>query len=228
MNTEKLTDKIKHMLAIAHDPSASEAEREQAMNKAHALMLKHGIEVAHDDHANSSVFGHRDMIVRGVYSESMANMLYFIALSYKSFDMVLTSIPRTSTINLTIAGPDSQLDEVYRVFESILEQSTTERKRWASEALRGMNRSYQKKQINSFYLGYGARVADRIEAILAAEASQADRQALVLVKDKATDHLGQIFGELAQKGSGRRTISGSAFAVGSMAGDRAQLNNQLS
>lgn len=226
MNTDKMTDKIKHMLAIAHDLEASETEREQAMNRAHSLMLKHGIEVAHTDDGGSSVFGHREMTIPGVYAEAQSNMLYFVALAYKSFDMVLSPLPRTSTVRLTIAGPETQLDEVYKVLESILEQSTTERKRWASKALKGMNRSYQKKQIKSFYLGYGSKVADRIEAILKQEASGADMKALVLVKDKATDHLKELFGPVKTTSS-RTTYSGSAFAVGSMAGERAQLNNQL-
>lgn len=226
MNTERLTDKIKHMLAIAHDPSASESEREQAMNKAHSLMLKHGIEVAHGDHTSGGGYGHREMDLPGVYAETQAQMLYFIALSYKSFDMVLTKVPHSSSVRVTIAGPEAQLDDLYRMFESILEQSTTERKDWASKTLRGINRSVQKRHIKSFYLGYGSKVADRIEAILEAEASQRDKQALVLVKDKATNYLEGMHGKLESK-KRKQSVASSAFVVGSLAGERAQLNNQL-
>lgn len=226
MNTEKITDKIKHLLSIAHDPSASEAEREQAMNRAHAWMLKHGIEVAHDDHTRSATFGHRDMVVPGVYSEAQAQMLYYIALSYQSYEMCLTAMPNTSTVKLTVAGPEAQLDEIVRMFESILGQSTTERKRWASKSLRGMKRADQKRHIKSFYLGYGSRVADRIEVILEHEASQRDRQALVLVRDQASAYLENLEGGLETKK--RRQKVSSAFYVGEIAGDRAQLNSQLS
>ena len=226
MNTEKVTDKIKHLLSIAHDPSASEAEREQAMNRAHAWMLKHGIEVAHEDHTSGGGYGHREMDLPGVYAETQAQMLYFIALSYKSFDMVLTQIPGTSSVRVTIAGPEAQLDDLHRMFESILEQSTTERKAWASKTLRGINRSVQKRHIKSFYLGYGSKVADRIEAILEAEASQRDMQALVLVKDKATNYLENMHGKLDSK-KRKQSVASSAFVVGALAGERAQLNNQL-
>lgn len=226
MNTEKITDKIKHLLSIAHDPSASEAEREQAMNRAHAWMLKHGIEVAHEDHTSGGGYGHREMDLPGVYAETQAQMLYFIALSYKSFDMVLTAIPNTSSVRVTIAGPEAQLDDLHRMFESILEQSTTERKAWASKTLRGINRSVQKRHIKSFYLGYGSKVADRIEAILEAEASQRDMQALVLVKDKATNYLENMHGKLESK-KRKQSVASSAFVVGALAGERAQLNNQL-
>ena len=227
MNTDKITDKIKHLLSIAHDPSASEAEREQAMNRAHAWMLKHGIEVAHDDHTGSATFGHRDMVVPGVYSEAQAQMLYYIALSYQSYEMCLTALPNTSTVKLTVAGPEAQLDEIVRMFESILEQSTDERKRWASVSLRGMKRSDQKRHIKSFYLGYGSKVADRIEDILKHEASQKDRQALVLIRDQATEYLENLQGGLETRKRRRQKVSG-AFHVGSMAGERAQLNSQLS
>lgn len=226
MNTDKITDKIKHLLSIAHDPSASEAEREQAMNRAHAWMLKHGIEVAHEDHTSGGGYGHREMDLPGVYAETQAQMLYFIALSYKSFDMVLTKVPHSSSVRVTIAGPEAQLDDLYRMFESILEQSTTERKGWASKTLRGINRSVQKRHIKSFYLGYGSKVADRIEAILEAEASQRDKQALVLVKDKATNYLEDMHGKLESK-KRKQSVASSAFVVGSLAGERAQLNNQL-
>ena len=226
MNTEKITDKIKHLLSIAHDPSASEAEREQAMNRAHAWMLKHGIEVAHEDHTSGGGYGHREMDLPGVYAETQAQMLYFIALSYKSFDMVLTQIPGTSSVRVTIAGPEAQLGDLHRMFESILEQSTTERKAWASKTLRGINRSVQKRHIKSFYLGYGSKVADRIEAILEAEASQRDMQALVLVKDKATNYLENMHGKLDSK-KRKQSVASSAFVVGALAGERAQLNNQL-
>ena len=226
MNTEKITDKIKHLLSIAHDPSASEAEREQAMNRAHAWMLKHGIEVAHEDHTSGGGYGHREMDLPGVYAETQAQMLYFIALSYKSFDMVLTKVPHSSSVRVTIAGPEAQLDDLYRMFESILEQSTTERKDWASKTLRGINRSVQKRHIKSFYLGYGSKVADRIEAILEAEASQRDKQALVLVKDKATNYLEDMHGKLESK-KRKQSVASSAFVVGSLAGERSQLNYQL-
>lgn len=226
MNTDKITDKIKHLLSIAHDPSASEAEREQAMNRAHAWMLKHGIEVAHEDHTGGGGYGHREMDLPGVYAETQAQMLYFIALSYKSFDMVLTKVPHSSSVRVTIAGPEAQLDDLYRMFESILEQSTAERKDWASKTLRGINRSVQKRHIKSFYLGYGSKVADRIEAILEAEASQRDKQALVLVKDKATNYLEDMHGKLESK-KRKQSVASSAFVVGSLAGERAQLNNQL-
>src|SRR5690625_7275486 len=97
MNTDKITDKIKHLLSIAHDPSASEAEREQAMNRAHAWMLKHGIEVAHEDHTGGGGYGHREMDLPGVYAATQAQMLYLIALAYKSFDKVLTKLSHRST-----------------------------------------------------------------------------------------------------------------------------------
>ena len=228
MNTEKITDKIKHMLAIAHDPSASEAEREQAMNKAHSLMLKHGLEVAHEDHTSGGAqYGHRKIFIKGVYAEAQAQMMYYVALAYKSYDMVMSKLPGTSSIDLYIAGPEEQMDQVMKILESLIDQSTTERKAWASVNLKGLPRNEQKKQIKSFYLGYGHKVANRIEAILEAETHTKDRQALVLVKEKSTDYLDEMLNVNRDKKQRSRQVVGSAFVVGSMAGERAQLHDQL-
>lgn len=228
MNTEKITDKIKHMLAIAHDPSASEAEREQAMNKAHSLMLKHGLEVAHEDHTSGGAqYGHRKIFIKGVYAEAQAQMMYYVALAYKSYDMVMAKLPGTSSIDLYIAGPEEQMDQVMKVLESLIDQSTTERKSWASVNLKGLPRNEQKKQIKSFYLGYGHKVANRIEAILEAEAHTEDRQALVLVKEKSTDYLDEMLNVNRDKKQRSRQVMNDAFIVGSMAGERAQLHDQL-
>lgn len=220
-----IEDKIKHLLAIAHDPSASEHERESAMNKAHSWMLKHGIEVAHEETRESVTISTSDYMLKGVYAEAQAQMIYFVALSYKSFDMVLQDLPHTSDVMLTVAGPTEQMDEIMRVLDSICHQSNDERKAWAKRTLAGAPRAYQKKQIKSFYLGYGSRVADRVEDILEHESSQRDRQALVIVRDRATKHLENLY-DTETRGSKRRTVT-SGFFAGEQAGDRAQLNNQL-
>ena len=228
MNTEKITDKIKHMLAIAHDPSSSEAEREQAMNKAHSLMLKHGIEVAHEDHTSGGAqYGHRKIFIKGVYAEAQAQMMYYVALAYKSYDMVMSKLPGTSSLDLFIAGPEEQMDEIMKILESLIDQSTTERKAWASNVLRGLPRNEQKKQIKYFYLGYGHKVAKRIEAILETETHTQDRQALVLVRDKATNYLDNMLNVNRDKKQRSRQVVNNAFIVGSMAGERAKLHNQL-
>lgn len=229
MNTEKITDKIKHMLAIAHDPSASESEREQAMTKAHSLMLKHGIEVAHEDHISGGArYGHRKIFVKGVYAQAQAQMMYYVALAYKSYDMVMAQLPGTSSLDLYIAGPEEQMDQVMKILESLIDQSTTERKAWASNALKGLPRNEQKKQIKSFYLGYGHKVANRIEEILEAETHTKDRQALVLVKEKATGYLDDMLNVNRNKKQRARQVVNSAFFVGALAGERAQLHDQLS
>lgn len=221
-----IKDKIKHLLSIAHDPSASEHEREQAMDRAHAWMLKHGIEVAHEEEQMSATFGHQFVDFKGVYAEAQAQMTYFILLSYQSFDMVMHKLPNTSSVMTTIAGPEAQLGEVTSLIDSIIIQSDEERKNWAKVTLRGAPRSEQKRQIKSFYLGYGSRVAERITQILDAEASQQDRQALVLMNEKATKHLSSLY-DIDKRRSRKRNVNSNAFAVGQLAGERARLNHQL-
>lgn len=224
MNADKITDKIKHLLSIAHDPSASEAEREQAMNRAHAWMLKHGIEVSHDEN-KSQLQGHINVELKGVYGESKATMLYAITLAYGSFDMILHKLPNTSSVGATIAGPEAQMKEIQSILDSLLKQSEMERKDFMPYT-KGMPRSKQKAMVKSFYMGFGSRVAERIKDILEAEASQRDMQALVLMRDRATEHLTSMY-DVDTKKRRSKTVDSTAFVFGQMAGDRAQINTAV-
>lgn len=221
----KIHDKIRHMLAIAQDPSAGEAEREQAMSRAHKLMLEHGIEIAEEQEARGIEYSSREFMCKGVYSSSILLAIQTILEPYEVFFMLAEDIPRTSSMKYYISGPAAQMEEVTSVIESIRVQMEDERKRWMKTIPSG-TRAYQKRQIRSFYFGYGMKVRDRIEQSL--KVSSSSKAALVRVGDQARDHLLEKLGAGGVKTSRGHKVTMSGYAAGAMAGERAKLRPELS
>lgn len=125
MTDHRRLAKIRKLLALAEDPSATPAESAAFTEKAMALMARHGIDEAllsaHGD--GPGRVGNRRLVMSAPYARDKATLAASIAMALRCKPILLT---RDKDIVLQIFGFESDVRHVDALFSSLLVQAAHE------------------------------------------------------------------------------------------------------
>ncbi|WP_125611951.1 DUF2786 domain-containing protein [Specibacter cremeus] len=212
-------------------------EAQAFQEHAERLMVRYGIEQATVD-AEAGRLGkpreamvERHFPVTGTYRVGRSQGFTAIARAFNSVQ-VLESTGRTAK-TLYLIGAESDVDQVMRLFHSLLVQMDGAMHAWWAavpyrDALSANDRTLERRQ---FQLSFLHRVAERITALHASEAAAGEPgRALVLVgrRERAEEHVRTLHPRVRiVRPRGLLAGTHSAHAAGSAAGSRATVNERV-
>lgn len=230
MGSDKL-DTVRKLLAKA-DRAATAAEAEAYTAKAVELMARHGIDAAllHAAHPGSDEIGVRRIGMDDPYSAGKARLLAWTASALRC-RAVLHQAWGGKVAAVTVFGFASDRERVEMLYTSLLLQAGTQlvrqRPAWPGESVAAYRRSWLS--------GFSAEVHRRLVDAEASAARTADRapgasdgRTLALVLADRTDRVARAYAEaFPTVGTARRSVlSGSGYASGAAAGERADLGGR--
>jgi len=217
-----IEERIRKLLALADSPNENEAAA--AAEKAQALMLRYGIELATiaaaagerlavDEHViDGKVDPWRRMLAAAVARGSGGQIVWAPGGRGRSQGKIFFYGP---------AGAVGGMVDLYRYLEAQLVVISA-----AATAARRERRVHGRTWRNSFLLGAVARVAQRLDARRAAAAETVDNgRALVLVKTAVDREIERRWPELETSGY-RPSVARSAYEAGSRAGNQVDLGDR--
>jgi len=216
-----IEERIRKLLALADSPNENEADA--AAEKAQALMLRYGIEMATiaasggerlavDEHVlDGKVDPWRRMLAAAVARSAGGRVVWEPDGQARSQGKIFFYGP---------AGVVGGIVELYRYLEAQLVVMSA-----AATAARRERRVHGRTWRNSFLLGAVGRVGQRLDARCAETAQAGENgRALVLVKSAVDREIERRRPELETSGY-RPSVSRSAYEAGSHAGKRIDLGD---
>jgi len=217
-----IEERIRKLLALADSPNENEAAA--AAEKAQALMLRYGIELATiaaaggerlavDEHViDGKVDPWRRMLAAAVARSAGGQIVWAPGGHGRSQGKIFFYGP---------AGAVGGIVDLYRYLEAQLVVISA-----AATAARRDRRVHGRTWRNSFLLGGVARVAQRLDARRAEAAETVDNgRALVLVKTAVDREIERRWPELETSGY-RPSVARSAYEAGSHAGKQVDLGDR--
>lgn len=228
---DQLLARVRKLLAKAEDPGVTEAEAEAFNTKAAELIARYGIDqamLAAEDKARDEIT-QVTIPIDNPYSTDKAHLLHAIARPLRC-NTVRYAAGKT-TYKMIVFGFASDIERVQLLYTSLLLQATTQLSHvrpdnngWYPESTAAYRRTWLS--------GFSAAVSRRLVAAEARAASTATTtssgtSAELVLRDRKTqvEHAyQQAFPNL--RTSRRRQLSGSGYADGHDAGQRANLHNK--
>lgn len=217
-------DKIRKLLAVAHDGRGNETETETALRMAEALMRKHGIEQGEIFAATGTMqydwtthFVPANPRVRSTATVSWLGQLALGIARYT--DTIVHWVHRDGDLGLMFKGEAVDVD-----FSVWLAESLRDATRTLSATFPGDRTARE-----DFRRAFVARVIQRMQNARRerTEAYAAHGTALVAVSDKLARR-NEEFGEQTTRNTASRSqINASAYASGIAAGNRANINRPI-
>ena len=231
MTEDRRLSKIRKLLALAEDPSATPAESAAFTEKAMALMARHGIDEAllSTDAGRPGRVVNRRLAMPAPYARDKATLAASIAMALRCKAILLT---RDKDIVLHVFGFDSDVRNVDALFSSLLVQAAHE---LAITPIPPHEHAAAFRR--SWWVGFAVAVNARLEQANRAAEAQAEQShtnsaagnhdqpsvALVLAHraDEIDDALADVYPKV-QRGRQRR-LSGGGRAEGYRSGQRVDM-----
>ncbi len=232
MTEERRLGKIRKLLALAEDPSATPAEAAAFTEKAMALMARHGIDEAllSADTGRPGRVANRRLAMSAPYARDKATLAASIAMAMRCKPILLT---RDKDVVLQIFGFESDVRNVDALFSSLLVQAAHEL------AVTPIPKHEHPAAFRrSWWVGFAVAVNARLEQANRAAQAQAEQAhkdaateapngpsvALVLAHrdDEIDEAVADIYPEV-QRGRQRR-LSGGGRAEGYRSGQRVDMD----
>jgi hypothetical protein len=231
MTEERRLSKIRKLLALAEDPSATPAESAAFTEKAMALMARHGIDEAllSADANRPGRVVNRRLAMPAPYARDKATLAASIAMALRCKAILLTS---GKDVVLQIFGFESDVRHVDALFSSLLVQAAHE---LAITPIPSPEHPAAFRR--SWWVGFALAVNARLEQANRAAEAQAERShqsstagtsdtpsvALVLANraDEIDDAVAEVYPKV-QRGRQRR-LSGGGRAEGYRSGQRVDM-----
>ena len=195
----KVEDEIRHMLRLAGDPGASQAERDTAARRAEYLMVKHRIESLPDETTGRSVNIRTITVeVKGGTSSMAPAVNRGLCALAQAMDCYAVYSQYRRHSNVTIAGDDSDLAWLMEIYNSVMKQYPLALK----QELVGMSFWSDNDRYNfrrSYTLGFFYGVSDRIEEMTKKE-TQGTGKELVLADRRrlSEEEINRAFNSIRQ------------------------------
>jgi len=231
MTQDRRLGKIRKLLALAEDPSATPAEAAAFTEKAMALMARHGIDEAllSADTGRPGRVANRRLAMSAPYARDKATLAASIAMALRCKAILLT---RDKDVVLQIFGFESDVRHADALFSSLLVQAAHEL------AITPIpNHEHPAAFRRSWWVGFAVAVNARLEQANRAAEAQAEQGhknattetpdgpsvALVLAHraDEIDDAVAEIYPNV-QRGRQRR-LSGGGRAEGYRSGQRVDM-----
>lgn len=221
MSQTRRLDKIRKLLALAEDPSATPAESAAFTEKAMALMARHGIDealLAAGDKRPGRVVNRR-LVMPAPYARDKATLAASIAMALRCKAVLLT---RDGDVVLQIFGFESDVSHADALFTSLLVQAAHEL------AITPVpDHEHPAAFRRSWWVGFAVAVNARLkEASRTAESQVAEGvPSVALVLAHRADEIEEALAEAhpnVQKGRQRR-LSGGGRAEGYRSGQRVDM-----
>ena len=231
MTDDRRLNKIRKLLALAEDPSATPAEAAAFTEKAMVLMARHGIDEALLS-ADSSRSGHvvnRRLSMPAPYARDKATLAASIAMALRCKAIMLT---RDNDIVLQIFGFESDVRHADALFASLLVQAAHE---LATTPI--PDHEHPAAFRRSWWVGFALAVNARLEHANRAAESKAERShrtsaagtsanpSVALVLADRADEIDEAVAEIypkVQRGRQRR-LSGGGRVEGYRSGQRVDM-----
>ena len=231
MSEDRRLNKIRKLLALAEDPSATPAEAAAFTEKAMALMARHGIDEAllSADTGGPGRVANRRLAMSAPYARDKATLAASIAMALRCKAILLT---RDKSIVLQIFGFESDVRHADALFSSLLVQAAHEL------AITPIpEHEHPAAFRRSWWVGFAVAVNARLEQANRAAQAQAEQAhqnstagtadgpsvALVLAHqaDEIDDAVAEIYPKV-ERGRQRR-LSGGGRAEGYRSGQRVDM-----
>lgn len=228
MSDDRRLSKIRKLLALAEDPSATPAESAAFTEKAMALMARHGIDEAllsTDEHRPGRVVNRR-LVMPPPYARDKATLAASIAMALRCKAILLT---RDKDIVIQIFGFDADVRHADALFSSLLVQAAHEL------AITPVpDQEHPAAFRRSWWVGFAVAVNARLEQANRAAESQAEQRhadgsqdgpSVALVLAHRADEIDEaVSAEYPKVQRGRqRRLSGSGRAEGYRSGQRVDM-----
>lgn len=232
MTEPRRLGKIRKLLALAEDPSATPAEAAAFTEKAMALMARHGIDEAllAADTGRSGRVANRRLAMSAPYARDKATLAASIAMALRCKPILLT---RDKDVVLQIFGFESDVRNVDALFSSLLVQAAHEL------AITPIPKNEHPAAFRrSWWVGFAVAVNARLEQANRAAEAQAEQAhkdgtteasdgpsvALVLAhrEDEIDEAVAEVYPEV--KRGRQRRLSGSGRAEGYRSGQRVDMD----
>lgn len=229
--TDRHLTKIRKLLALAEDPSATPAEAAAFTEKAMALMARHGVDEAllAANTGHSGRVTNRRLIMSAPYARDKATLAASIAMALRCKAILLT---RGKDVVLQVFGFESDVRHVDALFSSLLVQA-------AHELAATPIPEYEHPAAfrRSWWVGFAVAVNARLEQANqaaearaeqdheAAKAGTPDGPSVALVLAHRADEIDEAVAEIyprVQRGRQRR-LSGGGRAEGFRSGQRVDM-----
>ena len=209
MKITPITERVRKLLAIADNESATEAERELAEAQAKRLIEQHDIDVLRDLNETSP-----DIFITAHFRYTQR---YELLLAHAAATRAGAKVHYTARLKLiTVFGTEAQTYLTEALFE-----------RWCAhltiDIRHDKHRLHGRSDYSTYRLSWAARVVDRVTALMATPA-EAPGTELVLLQTRQEGAYAEAFPNLRKGASFTARGSSAAAAAGSAAGERAQLS----
>lgn len=224
----KIRDRIKKMLALGNDKSATEAEAASALDMAAALMARYNIQID----ASTNLADKEVIRGRWISHEHLFHRLCGNAAAFLYNCQVITSGPQS----FQFVGRTHNIDAAYDTYQYIVEQVEH---LYKVNLPKGMSKSDRANYRRTFKFACAGRVYHRASEIVSSYKQSSNAQSmekigsnvLVVVEslkqqlEEVSNFMGSIDG--LRPGKPVRHKFGSGSGAGNRAGDKVNLNRQL-
>lgn len=217
MKITPITERVRKLLAIADNESATEAERELAEAQAKRLIEQHDIDVLRDlNETSPDIF---------ITAHLRYTQRYELLLAHAAATRAGAKVHYSARLKrITVFGTEAQTYLTEALFE-----------RWCAhltiDIRHDKHRLHGRSDYSTYRLSWAAKVVNRVTALMATpaeapgtELAEAPGTELVLLQTKQEEAYAEAFPNLRRGRSFTARGSSAAAAAGSAAGERAQLS----
>lgn len=226
MNEEKILDRVRKLLALANDERGNETERETALRQAHAMLSKHGLDLAAVEAHEREKLDPRGRFQTEGWSMGWTRQVrQSIARLFMCVYVVGGKVNGTKERAYFIGRESNATTAMYMstyVIENILKEG------------RRLYKHNLSPETRSFAQGCASRLRQRVHEMIAAKAKEADATpgnaiALVALAQLEEDANREFMSSWATKTMRSRSVAvdSGAYAAGRAHGDRIGLNLQM-
>ena len=189
MDTERVMERVRRLLAIANDPAASDNEQRIALEQAQRLMNKHAIEEwqLEEDHDNVEIIERRIRLDTNPCNFDMAKLANIVARGNRcraSYGCRRAGNGRDVISNITIYGTRGDVDKAEAIWTAM---ETSRAVMWRERARTTPRAKANAAWRNGYYRGFQEEIARRYQTLRLEMESDGTGKELVTVRSGQVD-----------------------------------------